>query len=116
FLVLVPPNPSPPPSGYIDGISDGDRIVIVSGDPNAAARIAAHELNHTLGLKHAASPGCPTPNWIDATLPIAADAPGWTAIDSLVEGVGTPAAMGYCPNKWPTAEEFSRGYRRLAAS
>jgi hypothetical protein len=53
---------------------------------------------------------------VDATLPIAADAPGWTPIDSLIEGVGTAALMGYCPTTWPTAEEFSRGYRRLAGS
>jgi len=117
FLVLVPPNPSPPKDGeYRVGLSDGDRVAVVSGDPSDAARIAAHELNHTLGLAHAASPGCNTPSGIDATLPIAADAPGWTAIDSLVEGLGTPAAMGYCGSPWPTAEEFSRGYRRLAGS
>jgi hypothetical protein len=116
FLVLVPPNPSPPAGGHVVGLSDGDYVAVVSADPTDAARIAAHELNHTLGLAHAASPGCLTPSGIDATLPIAADAPGWTAIDSLVESVGTPAAMGYCPSPWPTAEEFSRGYRRLAGS
>jgi hypothetical protein len=113
FLVLVPPNPSPLQGATVE-LSDGEAIAIVSGDPSKCTRLAAHGLNHTLGLKHAASPGCSTPNDIDATLPIAADAPGWTAIDSLVEAVGTPAAMGSCDSAWPTAEEFSRGYRRLA--
>jgi hypothetical protein len=117
FVVLVPPNPSPPATGSVIGLSDMDQIAVVSADAKSP-NTAAHELNHTLGLQHAASPGpgCLTPADVDATLPIAADAPGWTPIDSLIEGVGTAALMGYCPTTWPTAEEFSRGYRRLAGS
>jgi hypothetical protein len=110
---VVAPTPPPLPAGGItNGIQTGSTVIV--GLYPAADVIAAHELCHTLGLAHAASPGCLTPSHIDTTLPSASQAPGWSTITQTVVPTGTPALMGYCSTKWPTEEEYSRCYRTLA--
>lgn len=124
LMSLVPANPAP--SGpLVAGIQGGTNLAV--GTYLDADENAAHEINHTLGIMHAASPGCVTPSDIDATLPAASDAPGWSFSGApLVSGAfgiaahtvvanQTSALMGYCPVKWPTAAEYDRGYRRLSS-
>jgi hypothetical protein len=117
-MALVPANAAP--SGTTtNGIQAGNYVAV--GTYPDAGTIAAHEINHTLGIKHAASPGCATPSDIDANLPAACDAPGWSFTGGT--GIGahavvanqTPALMGYCSVRWPTAPEYDRGYRRLSS-
>lgn len=112
---VVAPNPSPPKKGgWTSGIQWGSTVIV--GLYSSADETAAHELNHTLGLHHAAAANatCKMPQDIDSTLPTAADAPGWSTIDHTVVEAGRPALMGYCNRRWPTEEEYSRGYRALA--